>query len=142
MIKKIEAIIREETLGKVKDSLGRLGIVGMNVFEVRGHGRQRGGEQDWKNTFTHDDLLPKVQINIILSERNVERTIEAIVGAARTGNEGDGIIFVYPVDDVVRIRSGERGHTALSYPDDIDERRHQAEGATSGSRTPSGDAAH
>lgn len=123
MIKKIEAIIREEALGRVKDALGSLGIVGMNVFEVRGHGRQRGGEHDWKNTYTHDDLLPKVQINVILSERNVERTVEAIVEAARTGNEGDGIIFVYPVEDVVRIRSGERGHTALSYPGDIDERR-------------------
>ena len=69
------------------------------------------------------DLLPKIQLNIVLSEHNVEKTIEAIAKAARTGREGDGIIFVYPVEDVVRIRTGERGHDALMYPGDIDERR-------------------
>ena len=126
MIKKIEAIVREESLPRVKRALADLGIVGMSVVEVRGHGRQRGTEFDWKSTYSHDDLLPKVQINIILSERNVEATIKTIEEAARTGNEGDGIIFVYPVDDVIRISSGERGHGALSYPDDIDERRERA----------------
>jgi nitrogen regulatory protein P-II 1 len=69
------------------------------------------------------DLLPKIQLNIILSEHNVEKTIDAIMKAARTGREGDGIIFVYPVEDVVRIRTGERGHDALMYPNDIDARR-------------------
>ncbi len=69
------------------------------------------------------DLLPKVQVNIVLSEHNVEKTIEAIVKAARTGKKGDRIIFIYPVEDVVRIRTGERGHEALMYPDDIDARR-------------------
>jgi nitrogen regulatory protein P-II 1 len=69
------------------------------------------------------DLIPKMQINIVLSDHNVERTIEAIRQAASTGKEGDGIIFIYPVDDVVRIRTGERGHQALMYPDDIDARR-------------------
>ena len=68
------------------------------------------------------DLIPKIQINVVLSDHNVERTIEAIIGAARTGKEGDGLIFVYPVDDVIRIRTGERGHDALMYPDDIDTR--------------------
>lgn len=123
MTKKIEAILREEALDTVKDALHAIGIVGMNVFEVRGHGRQGGIELSWRGTSYRMDLIPKVQLNIILSDHNVDRTIEAIVQAARTGKEGDGIIFVYPVDDVVRIRTGERGHDALMYPDDIDVRR-------------------
>jgi nitrogen regulatory protein P-II 1 len=122
MTKKIEAIIREEALDAVKDALHAIGIVGMNVFEVRGHGRQGGIELSWRGTSYRMDLIPKVQLNIILSDHNVDRTIEAITQAARTGKEGDGIIFVIPVDDVVRIRTGERGHDALMYPDDIDTR--------------------
>jgi nitrogen regulatory protein P-II 1 len=69
------------------------------------------------------DMIPKIMISIILSERNVERTVETIVKAARTGKEGDGIIFIYPVDDVVRIRTGERGGDALAYQDDIDQQK-------------------
>jgi nitrogen regulatory protein P-II 1 len=122
MTKKIEAILREEALDPVKDALHAIGIIGMNVFEVRGHGRQGGIELSWRGTSYRMDLIPKIQLNIILSDHNVEKTIEAIVQAARTGVEGDGLIFVYPVDDVVRIRTGERGHDALSYPDDIDTR--------------------
>ncbi len=122
MTKKIEAIIREEALDAVKDALRAIGIVGMNVFEVRGHGRQGGIELSWRGTSYRMDLIPKLQLNIILSDHNVERTIQAIMDAARTGAEGDGIIFVYPVDDVIRIRTGERGRDALQYPDDIDAR--------------------
>lgn len=123
MTKKIEAIVREEALDAVKDALRAIGIVGLNVYEVRGHGRQGGVELAWRGTSYHMDLIPKMQINIVLSDHNVERTIEAIRQAASTGKEGDGIIFIYPVDDVVRIRTGERGHQALMYPDDIDARR-------------------
>jgi nitrogen regulatory protein P-II 1 len=123
MTKKIEAIIREEALDAVKDALHAIGIVGMNILEVRGHGRQGGIELSWRGTSYRMDLLPKIQLNIVLSDHNVDRTIEAIVAAARTGKEGDGIIFVLPVDDVVRIRTGERGHDALMYPDDIDTRQ-------------------
>lgn len=126
MTKKIEAIIREEALDAVKDALHAIGIVGMNVVEVRGHGRQGGIDLSWRGTAYRMDLIPKIQINIILSDHNVEKTIEAIIGAARTGQPGDGLIFIYPVDDVVRIRTGERGHDALIYPDDIDERREHA----------------
>ena len=122
MTKKIEAIIREEALDAVKDALHAIGIVGMNVFEVRGHGRQGGIELSWRGTSYRMDLIPKLQLNIILSDHNVERTVQAIVDAARTGAEGDGIIFVYPVDDVIRIRTGERGRDALQYADDIDAR--------------------
>ncbi len=75
--------------------------------------RQGGIELAWRGTSYRMDLIPKIQINVVLSDHNVERTIEAIIGAARTGKEGDGLIFVYPVDDVIRIRTGERGHDAL-----------------------------
>jgi nitrogen regulatory protein P-II 1 len=68
------------------------------------------------------DMLPKMQVNVVLSDHNVEKAIEAITEAARTGKEGDGLIFVYPVDDIIRIRTGERGKEALMYPDDIDVR--------------------
>ena len=123
MTKKIETIIREEALDAVKDALRAIGIVGMNVIEVRGHGREGGIELSWRGTSYHMDLIPKIQINIVLSDHNVEKTIDAITQAARTGQEGDGIIFIYPVDDVIRIRTGERGHDALMYPDDIDVRK-------------------
>ena len=128
MTKKIEAIIREEALDSVKDALHAIGIEGMNVFEVRGHGRQGGIELSWRGTSYHMDLIPKIQINIVLSDHNVEKTVATIVQAARTGKEGDGIIFVYPVEDVIRIRSGEHGSEALAYPDDIDARRNMGQG--------------
>jgi nitrogen regulatory protein P-II 1 len=123
MFKKIEAIIREKALGKVREALVDIGIVGMTVFEVRGRGRHGDQEHSAIYAYRHGDMLPKIQLNIILSEQNVEPTIEAIVKAARTEEEGDGIIFVYPVEDVIRVRTGERGKAALSYPDDIDARR-------------------
>ena len=122
MTKKIEAIIREEALQDVKQALREMGIVGMNVHEVHGHGRQGGIELSWRGTSYQMDLLPKIQVNVVLSDHNVESTIEAIIRATRTGKEGDGIIFVYPVDDVIRIRTGERGREALQYKGDIDEK--------------------
>jgi nitrogen regulatory protein P-II 1 len=121
MIKKIEAIIREEALDTVKDALRAVGIVGMNVVEVRGHGRQGGVSLQWRGTAYQMDMIPKIMISVVLSDRNVEKTVETIIAAARTGKEGDGIIFVYPVEDVVRIRTGERGGEALAYRDDIDQ---------------------
>jgi nitrogen regulatory protein P-II 1 len=122
MTKKIEAIVREEMLYDIKDALREIGIVGMNVSEVRGHGRQGGITLAGRTGTYQVDMLPKVQINIVLSDRNVERTIETIRQAAQTGQPGDGIIFVYPVDQVIRIRTGERGREALSYEGDIDAR--------------------
>jgi nitrogen regulatory protein P-II 1 len=123
MTKKIEAIIREEKLSDVKDALQRIGIVGMNVTECRGHGRQGGIELTGRTGTYKVDMLPRIQINIVLSDHNVEKAIETICEAAKTGNVGDGLIFLYPVDDVIRIRTGERGRAALMYPGDIDERR-------------------
>jgi len=129
MTKKLEAIIREESLQDVKDALREIGIVGLNVHEVHGHGREGGIELSWRGTSYQMDLLPKIQVNIILSDHNVERTIDTIIAASRTGKEGDGIIFIYPVDDVIRIRTGERGTEALHYKDDIDERTANAPAA-------------
>ena len=123
MTKKIEAIFREEKLTAVKEALYEMGIVGMNVIEVRGHGRQGGIELAGRIGTYKVDLLPRVQLNIILSDHNVEKTIETIQQAAQTGNIGDGIIFVYPVEEVIRIRTGERGHDALTYEGDIDMRQ-------------------
>ena len=123
MTKKIEAIFREEKLIAVKEALAEIGIVGMNVMEIRGHGRQGGIELAGRIGTYKVDLLPRVQLNIILSDHNVEQTIETIQEAAKTGNIGDGIIFVYPVEEVIRIRTGERGHDALTYEGDIDMRQ-------------------
>ncbi|HEY5527281.1 MAG TPA: P-II family nitrogen regulator [Candidatus Anoxymicrobiaceae bacterium] len=124
MAKKIEAIIREEKLNDVKDALRSIGIVGMNFSEVRGHGRQGGIVLTGRTGTYQIDLLPRVQVNIVLSEHNLEKTIQTIREAARgeESDAGDGLIFVYPVEDVIRIRTGERGQNALSYDDDIDSR--------------------
>jgi nitrogen regulatory protein P-II 1 len=123
MTKKIEAFIREEKFEDVKKALYDIGIVGMNVVEVHGHGRQGGVTLAWRTSTYKVDMLPRYQLNIVLSDHNVEKTIETIRNAARTGQVGDGLIFVYPVEDVVRIRTGERGREALSYEGDIDTRR-------------------
>jgi nitrogen regulatory protein P-II 1 len=120
MTKKIEAIIREDSFNDVKDALRKIGIVGINVTEVRGHGRQGGIALSGRAGDYRVDLLPKYQFNIVLSDHNVEKTVQAIIQAARTGNPGDGMIFIYPVEDVVRIRTGDRGHDAIMYDGDID----------------------
>ncbi len=123
MTKKIEVIIREEKLDAVKQALKDIGIYGLNVVQVRGHGRQGGIELAGRAGPYTVDLLPRVQINIVLSDHNVEKTIETIQETARTGQMGDGIIFIYPVDEVIRIRTGERGREALTYEGDIDSRQ-------------------
>ncbi len=122
MTKKIEAFIREEKLDDVKKALHDIGIVGMNVLEVHGHGRQGGITLAWRTGTYKVDMLPRYQVNSVLSDHILERTIDTIRQAAFTGTPGDGIIFVYPVEDVVRISTGERGKQALSYDGDIDAR--------------------
>ncbi|MBN2083643.1 MAG: P-II family nitrogen regulator [Anaerolineales bacterium] len=123
MTKKIEAIIRTEKLNDVKEALHAIGIIGMNVIEIRGHGRQGGIKLNGRNGNYKVDLLPRIQMNIVLSDHNVEKTVETIRRSAATGKIGDGLIFIYPVDNVIRIRTGERNCEALHYPDDIDEKR-------------------
>lgn len=120
MTKKIEAIIREEKLNDVKDALREIGILGLNVCEIRGHGRQGGIVLTGRTGSYQVDLLPRIQLNIVLSDHNVEKTIQTIIEAAHTGQNGDGIIFVYPVEEVIRIRTRERDKEALHYEGDID----------------------
>ncbi|MGD0275939.1 MAG: P-II family nitrogen regulator [Syntrophales bacterium] len=123
MLKKIEAIIREDKVNDVKEALNEIGIVGMNMFEIKGHGRQGGIKLVGRAGTYQVDMLPKIQINIILNERNLEDTIETILTSAYTGEPGDGLIFVYPVDEVIRIRTRDRSGTAMLYPGDIDEKK-------------------
>jgi nitrogen regulatory protein P-II 1 len=123
MLKKIEAIIREDKVNDVKDALAKIGIVGLNMFEIRGHGRQ-GGIQLLGRAGTYQvNMLTKIQINIVLSDRNLEETIETILDSAFTGEPGDGLIFVSPVDEIIRVRTRERGQDAVMYPDDIDAKK-------------------
>ncbi len=123
MLKKIEAIIREDKVNDVQDALSEIGIVGLNLFEVRGHGRQGGIQLVGRAGTYQVNMLPKIQINIVLSDRNLEDAIEAILKSAHTGEPGDGIIFVCPVEDVIRVRTRERGQGAMIYPGDIDTKK-------------------
>lgn len=122
MFKKIEAILRPEMVNDVKKALFDVGIVGLNVTDVRGHGRDGGIELSGRSGTYRIDMLPKVQLNIVLSQHNVEIAVETIQRVANTGTRGDGVIFIYPVEDVIRIRTGERGSEALMYEGDIDSR--------------------
>jgi nitrogen regulatory protein P-II 1 len=123
MLKKIEAIIREDKVNDVKDALAEIGIVGLNMFEVRGHGRQGGIQLVGRAGTYQVNMLPKIQINIVLNDRNLDVAIEAILESAYTGEPGDGIIFITPVEDVIRVRTRERGEDAMMYPGDIDARK-------------------
>ena len=123
MTKKIEAIIREERVEAVKAALTDIGIVGLNILAVRGRGRDGGIKIETRNGSYMVDMIPKVQVNIVLSDENVEPTVEAISKAASTGGSGDGVIFILPVEDVVRISTGERGRAAITYQGDIDTKR-------------------
>ena len=112
-MKKIECIIRPHLLDAVKNALQEIGVVGMTVSEVRGFGRQKGHTETYRGTEYKVDFLPKVRIEVALADKMVETAVEIICKTARTGKFGDGKIFVIPVDDVVRIRTGERGEQAL-----------------------------
>jgi nitrogen regulatory protein P-II 1 len=110
---KLEAIIRPSSLDAVKDALREIGVEGMTVSEVRGHGRQKGHTEVYRGREYSVDLLPKIKIEMVLADGRVEEAVEAIVKAARTGQIGDGKIFLYRVDDAIRIRNEERGEAAL-----------------------------
>jgi len=128
MLKKVEAIIREDKVNDVKDALAEIGIMGLNIFEVRGHGRQGGIQLVGRAGTYQVNMLPKIQVNIVLSDRNLDAAIDAILKSAFTGEPGDGLIFVSPVDEVIRIRTRERGQDAMMYPGDIDERKRLSKG--------------
>lgn len=112
-MKKIEAIVRVEKLEVVKRALEKSGYPGMTVLTVEGHGRQKGLVQQFRGREYRVDLLPKRKIEIVAEDENVERILTTIIEVARTGEIGDGKIFVSSMDEVMRIRTGERGESAL-----------------------------
>ena len=112
-MKKIEAIIKPFKLEEVKDALHDLGIEGMTVSEVKGFGRQKGHTEIYRGSEYTVDFLPKVKIEIAIGDELVAKTVEAIVKSAKTGKIGDGKVFVVPLDEVVRIRTDERGESAI-----------------------------
>ena len=113
-MKKIEAIIRPERLNEVKNALETGGFVGLNIVHVTGRGAQKGIVHTGRGGETYTvDMLPKLKIETVVKDADLERAVELIVGAARTGNIGDGKIFIIPVEDAVRVRTGERGDVAV-----------------------------
>ncbi len=112
-MKKIEAVIKPFKLDEVKEALHEVGLQGITVVEAKGFGRQKGHTELYRGAEYVVDFLPKVKIEVVCEEDVVERAVEAIVTAARTGRIGDGKIFVSTVEEVVRIRTGERGQDAI-----------------------------
>jgi nitrogen regulatory protein P-II 1 len=112
-MKKVEAIIKPFKLDEVREALSEIGVSGLTVTEVKGFGRQKGHTELYRGAEYVVDFLPKVKVEVIVSDTLVERAIEAIVKAAHTGKIGDGKIFVTAVEQVVRIRTGESGETAV-----------------------------
>jgi len=113
LMTKIEAIIRTSKLDEVKDALHEIGVEGMTVLEVRGHGRQKGHTEFYRGQEYTVDLIPKTKLELVLSDSLADKAVHAIMNAARTGKIGDGKIFLSRVDDVIRIRNEERGEGAL-----------------------------
>lgn len=113
-MKKVEAIIRPEKLNDVKEALDELGFHGMNITQVTGRGAQRGIVHQGRGGETVTvDMLPKVKIEVVVGDEAVDKVVDAIIRKARTGNIGDGKIFVLPVDEAIRVRTGERGDVAV-----------------------------
>lgn len=110
---KLEAIVQPNRFEQVKDALIELGVDGMTVSEVRGHGRQKGHTETYRGREYETDLLPKVKMELVLEDKLVDTVIDAIVKTASTGKIGDGKIFIWKVDEAVRIRNQERGAAAL-----------------------------
>ena len=112
-MKKIEAIIQPFKLDEVKEALKGIGIDGMTITEVRGHGRQKGHKEVYRGQEYNVDLLPKIKIEMVIPSSRYEEVLRTITAAARSGKIGDGKIFVYDVAEAVRIRNDDRGETAL-----------------------------
>lgn len=108
-MKKIEAIIRAERLQHVQDALDELGVSGLTVTEVMGCGRQKGYTEQYRGSRANISLLPKLKVESVVSDEIVDKAVDAIVGGAYTGETGDGRVFVYDVEQAIRIRTGERG---------------------------------
>src|SRR5689334_20581008 len=112
-MKKIEAIIQPFKLDDVKAALQNLGVEGLTIMEVRGHGRQKGHTEVYRGQEYNVDLLPKLKVEVVIPSVRFEEVAAAVIAAARTGKIGDGKIFVYDVEDTIRIRNGDRGEAAL-----------------------------
>ncbi len=110
---KVEAVIQTSRLDAVKDALHEIGIEGMTVIEVRGHGRQKGHTEFYRGREYTVDLLPKLKIEMVVGDDLVEKVVQAITSSARTGKIGDGKIFLSRIDEAIRIRNDERGEAAL-----------------------------
>jgi len=125
MIKKIEAVIRPEKLSATIKALSAIGVIGLSAQDVKGRGRDAGLQLQWRGDTYNVELLPKTMVTIIISEENVEKTGETIRETAGTGSQGDGVIFVSPVEDIVRISTGETGRESISYQGDVDSLKHK-----------------
>jgi nitrogen regulatory protein P-II 1 len=112
-MRKIESIIRPHLLDAVKDALQEVGVAGLTISEVKGFGRQKGHTETYRGSEYKIDFLPKVKIEVVLPDEMVDLAIDAIMKTAKTGKFGDGKIFVLPVEEVIRIRTAERGEQAL-----------------------------
>jgi nitrogen regulatory protein PII len=112
-MKKIEAIVRHHKVDEVKEALVGVGLQGMTITEVRGFGRQRGHTETYRGTEYTVDFVPKVKIELVVQDAILDRVVSAIVGAAKTGQVGDGKIFVADLKEVIRVRTGETGEAAL-----------------------------
>ena len=112
-MKKIEAVIKPFKLDEVKEALQEIGVQGMTVLEAKGYGRQKGHTELYRGAEYVVDFLPKMKIEVVVADDEVERVVEALVAAARTGKIGDGKIFVSDLSEVIRIRTGERGRQAI-----------------------------
>jgi nitrogen regulatory protein P-II 1 len=112
-MKKIDAIIQPHKLDEVKEALKTVGVEGITVSEVRGHGRQKGHTETYRGAEYTVDLLPKLKLEMVVSDARLEEILAALAGAAKSGKIGDGKIFVLPVEDALRIRNGDRGDSAL-----------------------------
>ena len=112
-VKMVMAVIRPHKLAEVRNALAQIGVVGMTVSEVRGHGRQRGQVERYRGAEYVVDLLPKVKLEIAVPDEQVDKVVAAVVQSARTGEIGDGKVFVLSLDDCIRVRTGDRGEDAL-----------------------------
>jgi len=112
-MKKIEAIVRDGKITAVKEALKALGVAGMTVVEVKGHGTQKGITEIYRDRSYSVDLISKVKFEVIVEDKDLEKVTKCIVESARTGGIGDGKIFVYPCEDAIRIRTGESGDKAV-----------------------------
>jgi nitrogen regulatory protein P-II 1 len=112
-MKKIEAIIQPFKLDEVKDALKEIGIDGMTITEVRGHGRQKGHKEVYRGQEYNVDLLPKMKIELVVGDARLDEVLQTLTTAARTGKIGDGKVFIYEVAEAIRIRNDDRGEAAL-----------------------------